>query len=426
MTRTSPACVLYRASAVLVDERELLADAGIVVRGGRIEEVCPDAQAVRARARDTGVELTDLGRCTLAPGLVNAHSHLELHALQGRVPASGGFGAWVGRVIEARRSLGGDERERGVRAGAGRMLATGTTAVGDIDAGSPSAGASVLRASGLRVVRYREALDAHDPGRTQGALDAVRRDAFEASELFCDGLSAHAPFTVSPALFRSLAQLADEHALAVTVHWAETRAEVDWLRDGTGPLADRLGPSPGVSGLDAIERAGLLGLRTSLVHGNYPEPDDPARIARSGASVVHCPGSHAFFARERFPLERYVAAGVRLALGTDSAASNADVDMRREMVLLRAAHPELSAAAVWRAATRGAALALGMDDCGRLAPGQCADFVQFDLDSSDLEKVLHALTTDRIPVLRVWVDGRIRIQEGGAPIGAGGTWGAAP
>ena len=97
-------------------------------------------------------------------------------------------------------------------------------------------------------------------------------------------------------------------------------------------------------GLDRIEAAGLLGRRTSLVHGNYPSSGELPRIARSGATVVHCPGSHAFFRREPFPLARYRRAGVPIALGTDSAASNGSLDMRREMALLRRAHAGLAPA----------------------------------------------------------------------------------
>ena len=85
----------------------------------------------------------------------------------------------------------------------------------------------------------------------------------------------------------------------------------------------------------ALERAGLLGSRTALIHANWPGPGEVERVAAAGAMVVHCPGSHAFFDRAPFPLDRYRAAGIPVALGTDSAASNAALDMRREMRLLR-------------------------------------------------------------------------------------------
>jgi len=125
--------------------------------------------------------------------------------------------------------------------------------------------------------------------------------------------------------------------LAVAIHWSETAAERAWLEEGQGPLAAVLGTSPRTSGLDLLEAAGLLASSTALVHGNHPRRDEAARLAAHGVSLVHCPGTHAFFGREPFDFERALRAGVRIALGTDSLASNEELDLRREARLLRRA-----------------------------------------------------------------------------------------
>jgi cytosine/adenosine deaminase-related metal-dependent hydrolase len=191
------------------------------------------------------------------------------------------------------------------------------------------------------------------------------------------------------------------------MHWSETEAELAWLRDGSGPLAELLGASPRKSGLDLLEESGLLHAPLSLVHGNFPMRGEAERIAAAGAVLVHCPGSHAWFERAPFPLEHYRARGVVLALGTDSLASNDELDMRREMARLRRSHPSLAPALVWDMATRNAARALGAQgSVGELALGAWADLVAFQIRARSRGDALEQLTADVGPVARVWIAGR--------------------
>ena len=159
--------------------------------------------------------------------------------------------------------------------------------------------------------------------------------------------------------------------------------------------------------LDLIEEAGLLGPRTALVHGNLPAPGEPERLAATGTSLVHCPGTHRFFGRDPFPLEEYRRAGVNLALGTDSLASNTALDMRREMALLRQAQPGLAPAEVWLMATRGGARALDLQgQVGCLTPGARADLVLFGTESGQADSILDELTAACPPVSRLFLAGR--------------------
>lgn len=400
------------APGVLVDRDCLhLGGAGLVLQGGCVQECVPGLSAARRRARHWGVELRDLGRGLLTPGLVNAHSHLELHDLAGEVSAKGGFGAWVASLMALRAAREPEELARGVQLGAQRLAETGTTALGDID--SLGLSRAALGASGLRVVHYLEALDAGDPARTAGVLQGLQA-AHPESGLLHGGLAPHAPYTVSPELWRGLGELASRTGLAVTVHWAETAAEVDWLAGRGGPLAGLLGTPPGPTGLELIEAAGLLGPKTSLVHGNLPAPGELARLAAAGCVLVHCPGTHAFFEREPFPLEHYLDAGVCLALGTDSSASNTDLDMRAEMRALRAAHPGIDPGVVWQMATLGSARALGLE-VGSLEPGQGADMAWFDVEGVGAQEVLETLTGELPAVLGSWVSGVSWRASAGAP-----------
>jgi cytosine/adenosine deaminase-related metal-dependent hydrolase len=195
--------------------------------------------------------------------------------------------------------------------------------------------------------------------------------------------------------------------MPLSMHWSETEADLAWLRDGSGPLAALLGESPRASGLDLLEQSGMLRAPLSLVHGNFPARGEAERIAAAGAVVVHCPGSHAWFERAPFPLRHYRARGVVLALGTDSLASNDDLDMRREMARLRSGHPELAPAFVWEMATRNAATALGARGfVGELQPGACADLVAFEIRARSRADALEQLTASVPEVAHVWIGGR--------------------
>jgi cytosine/adenosine deaminase-related metal-dependent hydrolase len=222
-----------------------------------------------------------------------------------------------------------------------------------------------------------------------------------------EGLSPHAPFTVGRELFAALGRIARRRRLPVSIHWAETRGEVAWLRDGSGPLAELLGASPRASGLELIRRAGLLRAPLSLIHGNHPEPGDALALARAGAVVVHCPGTHAWFAREPFPLRHFARHGVRVALGTDSLASNDDLDLGAEMRRLRESAPELAPAAVWDMVTRNAALALGArGELGELRRGAHADCVARRTRARSRKALLEELTLGASAVGDTWIGGR--------------------
>lgn len=392
---------LLRARWLLADAQTLHEGGGVLVDGGRVQAVLAGPQEV-LDARGPGVDWVDLGDVALTPGLVNAHAHLDLTALAGRVPAEGGFGPWVARLLEARAATPEAELCSGVVRGAARLVATGTTAVGDVDATGLSG--PLLAAHPLGALVYREVLDAGDPSRTPAAL-AAARSALESAGW--GAVSPHAPFTVSPALWEGLGVLLSEAGARATVHWSETEAELDYLLRGEGPLASLLGPSPHRSGLELLEAAGLLGPRTSLVHGNHPAPGEPERLARAGVTLVHCPGTHAFFDRAPAPLEAYLAAGVSVALGTDSLASNSDLDMRAELAALREAHPGLPPQVAWRMATEGGARALGLS-AGRLEAGARADLAAFEVHGATTDgpgALLEELTAGRPPVRGTWVAG---------------------
>lgn len=394
--------MLVVAAHVLFDGGHYCEGGGMLVQRGRIERCFASRRALKRHAKVSGGGVLDLGDALLAPGYVNAHAHLELADLGG--PREPDFASWVRALIEVRRSASEDSYRAAARDGLARLLGSGTTTAGDVAASSASL---VERAaSRARLVLFREILDAWDPARSSATLARVARRLPRRRRLF-EGLAPHAPYTVSSALLASARRIARARRAPVSIHWSETREEVAWLERGTGPLAELLPRSPRRYGLDLVAEAGLLRRGLQLVHGNHPRRGEPERIARAGASLVHCPGTHVFFGRSPFPWRAYLEAGVRVVLGTDSLASNAELDMGREMALARRAAPWLEPELVYRMATSEAAWSLGLArETGRLAPGLSADFVCLELETRGLPAVLEALTAGGARVRGTWIAGR--------------------
>ena len=185
-------------------------------------------------------------------------------------------------------------------------------------------------------------------------------------------------------------------APAYAPHFCETEDEESFTCHGTGPLADYLKhlgiwdesiPAPGVRPIDLFDRAGLLHERTLLAHANYVTDEDITRIARSGASVVYCPRTHAAFRHAPHRFRQMRDAGINVAVGTDSLASNSDLSIMGELHFLHNANPDLPADELLAMGTLHGARALGLERCtGSIEPGKRADLVVIPLEPSDAGK----------------------------------------
>ena len=237
------------------------------------------------------------------------------------------------------------------------------------------------------------------------------------------GIAPHAPYTVSAPLARGLAELARERRLPLAIHLAETEAERDFLAAGGGGferfLRDRgawddTWRPPGVSPVRWAADLGLLELPGAAVHVNYLSGPD-IELLKAGRMVpVWCPGSHRWFGHRDHPAERLIAAGVPVALGTDSLASNTSLDMLAEMRLAAETFPNVAPETWLRAATLTAAGALGLSEMvGSLEAGKAADVIALECESDPPAEPLRALLEDPVRLRMAMVAGEeIAIREG--------------
>jgi len=320
--------------------------------------------------------LRDLGPGVLLPGLVNAHCHLELSHLAGRVPFAGGFVPWVEALVAARGG-DGDEVVRARAAEAIRGLeGNGTVAVGDVS--NSLVHLDLLGRSRLSAVVFLELL-AWDPARAQATLDWA--DACLADRRVSPNvqlrLAAHAPYSVSPELFAGLRARGGPWSL----HLAESEDESLFLTAGQGAwpgFLERRGlghvpfDPPGLSPVAYTDRLGVLHPGLVAAHGVRVDAADAALLARHGVHVALCPRSNRNLGVGVAPLPTLLEAGVRLCLGTDSLASAESLDLLEDAALLHRQFPAVAPATIVSMATRGGAEALGLAELGAIEPGRRA------------------------------------------------------
>jgi len=362
----------------------------------------------------------DLGEVVLLPGLVNTHTHLELTGFAGKVEARD-FLDWIRQVIAVKARRSHEEfLEQAVR-GIEAMWRGGVTTF--CDTGSTGAVIEAMASVGASGAAHHEVFGPHP----DEAPDALRRYARELDRLAVHatgrielGLSPHAPYTVSGALYAGAGALARAHGAPMALHIAEPAGEAALLRDFTGPFADdwrRRGiPRPtdaAVTPVAYLERQQLLSPRTLCVHVIEATPTDADLMARHGCAVAHCPRSNRVHHGADAPVREFLARGLRVGLGTDSEISVAPPDLFAEA---RAAQvlAGWSAEETLRALTLGGAAALGRDgECGTLRRGLQGDLAAVRLGPHD-DPVAAVLAATRDDVLGTWLGGRAVHRAAGA------------
>ncbi|MES9937033.1 MAG: TRZ/ATZ family hydrolase [Sedimenticola sp.] len=396
-------------------DNSVLEGYSIAVEHGRIIDILPTEQARERYRAETEHEL---GRHALIPGLINAHTHASMSLLRGLAddlplmtwlndhiwPAEG---RWVNEEFIA----------DGTRLAVAEMLKGGTTCFNDMYF-FPDVTGMVSSAAGMRAVIGLILIDF--PSAWAGNADEYLHrgievhDQFRNNHLITTAFAPHAPYSVSNAPLERVRTLADELEIPIHMHVHETADEVN-------QSLENFGCRP----LERLADLGLVSPSLVAVHMTQLQDEEIARFAESGASVVHCPESNLKLASGFCPVGKLIDAGINVAIGTDGAASNNDLDMFSEMrtaaLLAKGVSGDASvlpAATALRMATLNGAIALGIaDETGSLEVGKAADITAVDLGSMDTQPLYHPVShlvyaTGRDKVSDVWVAGK-QVVSGG-------------
>jgi cytosine/adenosine deaminase-related metal-dependent hydrolase len=402
------------ADWVLPVDSEPIENGAVAVEDGRIAAVgtADDLRPADERFDDA----------VILPGFVNAHSHLE-YAVYAGFGDGLPFDRWILVHIERKERIGWNEYVAIARVGAAECLRSGITTVGD--ASFSGAAAVACAELGLRAVVYLEVF-----GRGAGDLEErFARNRKRIEEHLSDrvrlGVSPHAPYSCSPELYAACLEL----DLPVATHFAESDAEQEWMRSGTGAwevLADWFPEPPGETGIRHLARHELLGPRMTAAHCVKADAEEIALLAEHDVAVAHCPRSNAVLGCGIAPLRALLDAGLRVGLGTDSPASTPSFDIFEELrtavyaARAREARPDaLSAAEALELATLGSARALGLEgEIGSVSAGKRADLTVLSLAGSPYlpwEDAATAVVFGGSPdrVLLTMTDGEPRYRKGG-------------
>ncbi len=386
----------------------VLREHGLGIRDGRIAFIGPRAAALKLSAS----EVRELPGMLLSPGLINAHGHAAMTLFRGLaddLPLM----TWLEKHIWPAETKWVDEAfvRDGTDLAIAEQLKGGITCFSDMYF-FPKVASDCVHNSGMRAQIAIPILDFPIPGASS-ADEAIRQGI----ELFGDlkhhprikiTFGPHAPYTVSDANLEKIRVIAEELDAAIHMHVHESAFEVQQSVEQTGerPLA-RLG------------RLGLLGPRFQAVHMTQISEDDLALLVESNTSVIHCPESNLKLASGFCPVERLWQAGVNVAIGTDGAASNNDLDLlgetRTAAMLAKAVSGSVTALDAHRAlrmATLNGARAMGLEgEIGSLEVGKAADIVAFDLSGLAQQPIYDPVSqliyaTGRDSVKHLWVAGK--------------------
>lgn len=392
----------------------VLRDHGLGIRDGQIVLIAPRAEALRHKAQ----EVRELQDCLLAPGLVNAHGHAAMTLLRG-IADDLPLMTWLHEHIWPAEGQWVDDAfvHDGTNLAIAEQIKCGITCFSDMYF-YPQVATECVHKAGVRAQITIPVLNFPVPG-ARDAAEALRKGL----QLFDDlkqhpririAFGPHAPYTVSDDKLAEIRVLADELDAGIHMHVHETAEEV------ANALAEH-GERP----LARLARLGLLGPRFQAVHMTQIDDDDLALLVEHNCSVIHCPESNLKLASGLCPVERLWQAGVNVAIGTDGAASNNDLDLlgetRTAALLAKAVAGSATALDAHRAlrmATLNGARALGLESqIGSLESGKLADLVAFDLSGLAQQPVYDPVSqliyaSSRDCVKHVWVGGKQLLDDG--------------
>ncbi|MDH3257787.1 MAG: amidohydrolase family protein [Nitrospinota bacterium] len=386
----------------------------LIVDQGRIVDV-------RSGTNESFEGIThDWSDCLILPGFVNAHCHLSLSGLQGKVVRQERFVDWIESVVAENAALSWKDRVDALRREAQTLIESGVTALGDYF--SHPELLVEYQALPFRQVLFLEILgfqSALAVEKAQSVAALLQEHPAGAGSLIQLAVAPHAPYSVSPALFKELKILADKQSCRYSCHVAEVEEETRFLSRGDGDFLEFLKKrdvynssweSPGVSPVRYLEQLAVLQDMVAI-HLNHLEKFDLRRLAENNASAVFCPGSTRWFGRQTWmPVKDFLDKGIAVGLGTDSLASNDTLNFLHEIRLVEEMAPELHRSEILWLATVGGSQALNIEKLG-LEPSQPADLIAFRFHNPGEEWWDLPFDPDRRQVDFSMISGKVVFQK---------------
>jgi len=382
--------LILRARIVLPIAAPPIEDGAVLIYRDRIAVVCAWKDFPPQFKSPGADKILDLGDAILMPGLVNAHCHLDYTGMAGQWPPPKKFTDWIPRMLAAKAEWSYSDYARSWISGAKMLLTSGATTVADIEA-SPELLPEVWESTPLRIISFLELTGVRSKRDPAEILhEAIEKISTLPHPRCAAALSPHAPYSTSPELLRLCAEAARDKKWPIAVHVAESEQEYEMYFHARGEMFDwlkRNGRDNSDCGLGTplqhLERAGLVHKNLLAIHANYLDESDYALLNGHGASIVHCPRSHAYFQHQPFPLDKLLDAKINVCLGTDSLATvtkndkqNLELNLFQEMQTFARAYPELSSATILKMATVNGARALGLaGKIGELSGSAHADLI---------------------------------------------------
>ena len=400
----------YRAAWACPIDQPPIRDAVLEISDGVIVGI---RESGAGSQESGGGQVTDLGNVVLLPGLINAHTHLELSWLRGRVPQANSFTGWVKTLFAQRRpdQVMTPELIAPIHDAIDELRRTGTAAVGDIS--NSLAAVEPMRQAGLQGVVFHELLGFKE--RDGALIEATReRRTAAADQGIRVTLAPHAPYSTSVELFKAIREVVSASDCPImSVHLGESPEEVELLATGGGAwrgMLEAIGAwrddwqIPACGPVQFLERHGVIDAKTLVVHGVQFDDAALQRLKELDATLVTCPRSNRWVGVGYPPVDRFYQSGVRVAVGTDSLASVDDLNLFSELKTMRWLAPSVPARQILESATLGGARALGLDgELGSLTPGKAGRVLAVALPQrvNDVEEYL--LSGIEAPQLQ-WLD----------------------
>ena len=404
--------IAYRCRALIGMTGPPIENGAFVVDGNRFAQAGPAKDILPSFPG----KVVDLGDVVALPGLINAHCHLEYTLMRGAIMPSRSFSKWVGRINALKRSLTDDDYLRATRQGLEELQRSGVTSVLDI-VSAPQVLPRLVPPA-IRTWLFLELIDVRPrPWLDDHAFGSWLFFQQNAKRMGGFGLSPHAPYTASKALYESALSCAALLKMPVTTHVAESGEEYEMFAKAGGslfeflkkmgrPMVDCGGKSP----LRHLIANGLLNSGCIVVHLNELDEQDLELLSSPewrNLPIVHCPKSHRFLHHKAFPMEELRKRGLQISLGTDSLASNDSLNLFSEMRMARRNYPSLTPEELLRMTTVYPARAIGQADfLGKIARGYLADAICIPF-SDTLEKVHEAVLGNRSPIKWIMVNGKV-------------------